>query len=105
MSVRGISSRDNRYDRNMKCPQGMKSTSPVKDGTKPIPIEKTCKICKQKKLLSEFEFSSKARDKRATICKSCMEERKTECNESGHTDICIKNKFLTGVFHQLDCLL
>jgi len=48
--------------------------------------------------------NDKARDKRATTCKTCMEERKaeTECDESGHTDVCIKNKFLIGVFNQLD---
>jgi hypothetical protein len=33
-------------------------------------------------------------------------EREVECDdEHGHTDICIKGKFLTGVFYQLDCLL
>jgi CBS domain-containing protein len=89
----------------------MKLTSPVKlnDGvkSKPIPVDKKCRVCKMRKLLAEFEINDKARDKRATICKTCMEERKreTECDQSGHTDVCIKNKFLIGVFNQLDCLL
>jgi len=88
-----------------------KLTSPIKlnDGvkSKPIPVDKKCRVCKMRKLLSEFEFNDKARDKRATTCKTCMEERKTEteCDQSGHTDVCIKNKYLIGVFNQLECFL
>jgi hypothetical protein len=60
------------------------SPSPVKlndgrgGGAKPIPVDKKCRVCKTRKFLSEFGINDKAHDKRATTCKTCMEERKTE---------------------------
>jgi hypothetical protein len=39
---------------------------------KPIPIDKTCRLGGQRKLLCEFDFSNMAKDKRAATCKNCM---------------------------------
>ena len=33
---------------------------------KPIPVDKKCRVCKMRKLLSEFDINDKARGKRAT---------------------------------------
>lgn len=58
------------------------------------PITKRCRICKLERLLSEFDFANKAKDKRASICKTCEEERRyTEsvCRSGPeHTNSCYK---------------
>jgi superfamily II helicase len=38
---------------------------------KPIPINKVCRICKKKKLLTEFEIDESANDRHSTVCKTC----------------------------------
>lgn len=38
----------------------------------PIPISKKCRLCKTVKLLNEFEFNEKKKDKHGTICKDCI---------------------------------
>ena len=38
---------------------------------KTIPVDKVCKLCKQKKLLVHFGVNDTARDKRDRICKEC----------------------------------
>ena len=68
---------------------------------KPIPISKRCRICKEKKLFSEFDINDKNKDKHDTICKSCIEKE----DQTPHTSDCITSKFLLGVYDQLDCLL
>jgi hypothetical protein len=75
------------------------------DNIKPIPINKRCSVCKQIKLLSEFEFdiSLKTKDHRAVTCNSCMQE--SEAEEQGHTADCIESKFLLAVATQLETLL
>ena len=42
----------------------------------PIPVDKECPVCKEHKLLSEFDLAHKSSDKRAPICKTCEEESK-----------------------------
>lgn len=72
--------------------------------SKPIPIDKKCRICKEKKLLSEFQFKERNKDKHDTVCKPCIEKIE-ENDRTPHTQDCITDKFLDGVFQQLDCLL
>ena len=69
------------------------------------PISKRCKRCKQVKLFSDFDFSSKSKDKRAATCKSCMEERGIICEGPPHTNTCIIEKTLTVMYYELDCFL
>jgi superfamily II helicase len=38
---------------------------------KPIPIDKVCRICKQRKLLTEFEIDESKKDRHSKICKDC----------------------------------
>ena len=38
---------------------------------KTIPVDKVCKLCKEKKLLVHFGVNDKTRDKRDRICKEC----------------------------------
>ena len=78
--------------------------------SKPIPVSKKCRVCKEEKLLSEFDFSNKAKDKRCSICKTCEEERRyTEsgfcCGGPGHTNTCLINKTLITISYELDCFL
>jgi len=37
----------------------------------PIPIDKKCSKCQQRKLLSEFNLAHESSDNRALICKTC----------------------------------
>ena len=74
--------------------------------TKPIPIppiEKKCRICKERKLLLNFDINGKTKDKRKNICKSCMAS--AEDDQTPHTSDYITGKFLVSVYDQLDCLL
>jgi len=68
---------------------------------KTIPISKRCRICKEKKLFSEFDINDKIKDKHDTICKSCIENE----DQTPHTSDYITSKFLLSVYDQLDCLL
>ena len=36
-----------------------------------VPIDKVCRICKQKKLLTEFEINESTKDRHDIICKDC----------------------------------
>ena len=73
------------------------------------PISKKCSVCKQEKLLSEFDLSNAAKDNRASACKICEEEKiKTEsicCRVPGHTNRCLINKTLVTISYELDCFL
>ena len=73
------------------------------------PVSKICRVCKQEKLLSEFDLSNKSKDKRASVCKICEEEKiKTEsicCSRPGHTNRCLINKTLVTIHYELDCFL
>jgi superfamily II helicase len=62
------------------------------------PLEKRCRICKTKKLLSEFEINNNIRDKRENICKSCSEPQPT-CPD------CLEMKVVANAYTQLDLLL
>jgi hypothetical protein len=66
--------------------------------TKPIPIDKTCRICRQKKLLSEFDVDEETTDLHSIICKSCDDLALT-C--PGY----LKSKILVNAYTQLDLLL
>ncbi len=66
------------------------------------PIEKKCRVCKERKLLLDFEIDQKNKDKHENICKSCV--TKVE-EDDHHSPDCITNKFLIGVYTQLECLL
>ena len=78
----------------------------------PNPINKKCGLCNQYKLLSEFDYSQTANDRRALFCKECESERReTDDNcccsggDHGHTNDCIIIKTLHTTTHELDCLL
>src|SRR5215469_7628056 len=47
----------------------------------PIPVDKECPVCKEHKLLSEFDLAHKSSDKRAPICKTCEEEKRKADSE------------------------
>lgn len=76
----------------------------IKTKRVPIPpIEKKCRICKERKLLLNFDINDKAKDKHKNICKSCMAS--AEEDQTPHTSDYITGKFLMSVYDQLDCLL
>jgi protein-arginine kinase activator protein McsA len=67
------------------------------------PISKTCKVCKVKKLLIDFEFSNNAKNKRVRICKTCVEEKDEPygaCCQQHFDEMVISNTFT-----QLELLL
>ena len=73
----------------------------------PIPIDKECTMCKQRKLLSAFDLAHKSKDKRTSICKSCEEEKRNQesefyCDGPGHTNACLTNKTLEVMSCELD---
>lgn len=80
------------------------SDKPLIFGEKPIPISQKCRTCRQEILVSEFDFSDRARDKRAATCKSCMEEKDDE-----PLGACCQNHFEEMVtissYNQLSILL
>jgi hypothetical protein len=39
----------------------------------PPPINKRCRSCKEVKLLMDFDFSQRSKDKRKQVCKGCKE--------------------------------
>ena len=76
----------------------------------PIPIDKECSMCKQRKLLSEFDIAHKSSDNRTSLCKSCeQEKRETDsefcCDGPGHTNQCLTDKTLEVMSCELDCFL
>lgn len=70
---------------------------------KPIPIDKTCRLCGQRKLLCEFDFSNKAKDKRAATCKNCMEKKDEQ--EPDYGACCQYHLVIANTYNQLDLLL
>ncbi|MFY9795883.1 MAG: hypothetical protein WCC17_07895 [Candidatus Nitrosopolaris sp.] len=62
------------------------------------PIDKRCRICKEKKLLNQFEINNRAKDKRSNICKDCLTEKIT-CQG------CIDNKIIETAHPIIDLLL
>jgi hypothetical protein len=72
------------------------------------PISKKCCLCKQERLLSEFDLTNKSKDKHASICKTCERERHIEsicCGGPGHTNRCLMNKTCITLYYELDCFL
>ena len=56
-----------------------------------LEIKKECPVCKEHKLLSEFDLAHMSSDKRAPICKTCEEEKRKAdsefcCDGPGHTN-------------------
>jgi hypothetical protein len=43
------------------------------------PINKVCRICKKKKLLTEFEVDESANDRHSTVCRTCDKHDYTCC--------------------------
>jgi hypothetical protein len=74
------------------------------DKTKPIPVSKRCRTCKEEKLLSEFDFSSKSKSKRVATCKTCMDEKESV----DHLGCCtphFEQMVIEATFQQLDTVL
>ena len=68
-------------------------------GTNTVPpIQKKCKVCKTKKLLNEFDFNERAKDKHETICKSCREPSYT-------CDSCIDHEIVDAAYPIINLLL
>jgi hypothetical protein len=42
---------------------------------KPVPVDKKCRTCKKKKLLSEFPVDESTYDRRSTVCKTCESDK------------------------------
>ncbi|MGA9149983.1 MAG: hypothetical protein WBZ36_05345 [Candidatus Nitrosopolaris sp.] len=67
------------------------------------PISKKCRICKEEKLLCEFEFSDKAKDKRVSTCKNCVGKKDEQ--EPDYGACCQYHLVVTNTYNQLDLLL
>jgi superfamily II helicase len=72
------------------------------------PISKRCRLCKENKLLSEFDFSNRARDKHTAVCKNCV-EKKFEGEGDEPYGACCQHHFeemmINNTYNQLDMLL
>lgn len=68
---------------------------------KSIPIDKTCRLCGQRKLLSEFDFYNNAKNKRLSTCKSCVEKK----DENDEPACCQYHLMITNSYNQLELLL
>jgi hypothetical protein len=65
------------------------------------PISKCCRLCEENKLLSEFDFSNRARDKHTAVCKNCVEKKyEGACCQHHFEEMMINN-----TYNQLDMLL
>ena len=53
------------------------SDKPLIFGEKPIPISQKCRTCRQEILVSEFDFSDRARDKRAALVRVVWRRKTT----------------------------
>ena len=70
---------------------------------KSIPVSKCCELCKEEKLLSEYDHSDESVDKRSPICKKCAAELENDCGTCCETHF---NESLIGsVFHHLEIAL
>ena len=72
------------------------------------PISKRCRLCKENKLLSEFDFSNRTRDKHTADCKNCV-EKKFEGEGDEPYGACCQHHFeemvVTNTYNQLELLL
>ena len=70
------------------------------------PVDKRCKICNQIKLLAEFEFNDKKRDKHESVRKDCVQKQEEAIDHScGICYNCIESEYLQGIYHSLVSLL
>ncbi|MGA9154672.1 MAG: hypothetical protein WBZ36_29160 [Candidatus Nitrosopolaris sp.] len=67
------------------------------------PISKRCRNCKEEKLLCEFDFSNKAKDKHVATCKSCV--LKKDQNDEPYGACCQYHVVVANTYNQLDLLL
>ena len=68
---------------------------------KTIPVDKVCKLCKEKKLLVHFGVNDKARDKRDRICKEC----RTSTSSSELCQECVNERIIESSIPVSDLLL
>ena len=68
---------------------------------KTIPVDKVCKLCKEKKLLVHFGVNDKARDKRDRICKEC----RTTASSSELCQGCVNERIIESSIPVSDLLL
>jgi hypothetical protein len=68
---------------------------------KTIPVDKVCKLCKQKKLLVHFGVDDKARDKRDRICKEC----RTSISSSDLCQGCVNERIIESSIPVSELLL
>jgi hypothetical protein len=62
----------------------------------PIPVDKCCKLCGERKLLSDFEFSNDKKNRRVNTCKTCMEKEDAPyggCCQDHFQELAIVNTF------------
>lgn len=70
---------------------------------KPIPVDKICKSCGQRKLLSDYDFSNSKKNKRLAICKSCIEIEQEEVDDAPNgCCLCFVEMTTHNSFIQLD---
>jgi hypothetical protein len=68
---------------------------------KTIPVDKVCKLCKEKKLLVHFRVNERARDKRDRICKEC----RTSTSSSELCQGCVNERIIESSIPVSDLLL
>jgi hypothetical protein len=70
----------------------------------PIPIEKICKICKEKKLLNQFEINNRTKDRHATTCKDCSAKNQPSiCTCT--CEKCVDGRIMKTAFSSMELLL
>jgi hypothetical protein len=72
----------------------------------PPPIDKKCHDCKKTKILSEYDFSKKAKDGRAQTCKECRQLKEYQ-NETClcSCDSCKDRKLLEATASMIKLIL
>ena len=68
---------------------------------KTIPVDKVCKLCKEKKLLVHFGVNDKAHDKRDRICKEC----RTSTSSSELCQGCVNERIIESSIPVSELLL
>jgi RNA polymerase subunit RPABC4/transcription elongation factor Spt4 len=66
-----------------------------------VPVDKACKLCKQKKLLVEFDVNNKAADRRDRICKTC----RASTSSSELCQVCISQRIAESSIPTSEILL
>jgi hypothetical protein len=69
-----------------------------------IPVDKKCRLCREVKLLTEYDFSKKSKDGRQQVCKMCK-ERKEHKICTCPCDNCKDEKLLEATYSLMEFVL